>query len=92
MPDRVFQVGGHTDSAPPSETLQERFATNWELSTARGTNVVRYLEEECSVPGKQLIAAGFAWHRPVASNQKWKGKRKNRRIEIVMLPAPEKGS
>ena len=85
MPSRVFQVGGHTDSSPVSGKLQEQFATNWELSTTRATNVVRFLEEQCAVPGKQLVAAGFAWHRPIASNRSGRGKRKNHRIEIVML-------
>jgi chemotaxis protein MotB len=84
MPDRVFQIGGHTDSEIPSKRLQETYPTNWELSTARATNVVRFLEESAGVSGKQLLAAGFARHRPVASNRSSRGKQKNRRIEIVV--------
>jgi chemotaxis protein MotB len=88
--DQIFQVGGHTDNAPiKSEAVKENFPTNWELSSARATNVVRYLEESCAVPGKRLMAAGFSEHRPVASNKKGKGRKKNRRIEIALLPAPK---
>ena len=83
----VFQVGGHTDNQPiKSEEVKAKFPTNWELSAARATNVVRYLEETAGVPGKRLVAAGFAEYRPVASNAKPKGRAKNRRIEIALIP------
>jgi chemotaxis protein MotB len=86
--DQIFQVGGHTDNQPiKSEAVKANFPTNWELSSARATNVVRHLEENCEVPGKRLVATGFAQHRPVASNNKGKGRKKNRRIEIALLPA-----
>ncbi len=85
--DAVFQVGGHTDNSPiKSEEVKAKFPTNWELSAARATNVVRYLEETAGIPGKRLIAAGFSEFRPVASNKKPKGRAKNRRIEIALLP------
>ncbi|EDM80188.1 putative chemotaxis MotB protein [Plesiocystis pacifica SIR-1] len=85
--DSVFQVGGHTDNQPiKSEEVLANFPTNWELSASRATNVVRFLEEECSVPGARLVAAGFSEFRPVSSNKKAKGRAKNRRIEIALLP------
>jgi chemotaxis protein MotB len=81
-----FQVGGHTDSKRVvSPELVERFPTNWELSTARSSNVVRYLQEAGRVPGHQLIAAGFAQYRPVSTNNTQTGRQKNRRIEIVVV-------
>ena len=83
--DRVFQVRGHTDNVPVSGKLMEQFPTNRELSALRATHVVRFLEEQCKVPGKQLSAAAFAFHRPVSSNKSSNGRRRNRRIEIVML-------
>jgi chemotaxis protein MotB len=88
LPDEaVFQVGGHTDNQPiKSEEVKARFPTNWELSASRATNVVRFLEETCQIPGKRLVAAGFSEFRPVASNAKPKGRAKNRRIEIALLP------
>ncbi|HLT35169.1 MAG TPA: OmpA family protein [Enhygromyxa sp.] len=83
----VFQVGGHTDNQPiKSEEVKAKFPTNWELSAARATNVVRFLEETAKIPGKRLVAAGFSEFRPVASNKKPAGRAKNRRIEIALLP------
>jgi chemotaxis protein MotB len=78
---------GHTDGTRiVSSTTQEKFPTNWELSTARATNVVRFLQEQGKVPGAELVAVGFAEFRPVASNASAEGRRKNRRIEIVLVP------
>lgn len=88
LPGFVFQVGGHTDAERiVSAGLRRRFPTNWELSTARATHVVRYLSGECGVPGERLVAAGFASFRPVASNATREGRARNRRIEILLLPA-----
>jgi chemotaxis protein MotB len=87
LPDeQVYQVGGHTDSRPiTTRKLVERYPTNWELSTSRATNVARVLEEEGHIPGKQLVAAGFAQYRPTSNNRTRRGRRQNRRIEIVLL-------
>lgn len=83
--NHVFQVGGHTDSAPiVSPKILERFPSNWELSATRATNVVRHLEGQ-GVPGAQLVASGFAQFRPVGNNESPKGRQRNRRIEIVLL-------
>ena len=82
----VFQVGGHTDDQPiKSEEVKAVFPTNWELSAARATQVVRHLQEVSGIPGKRLVAAGFAEFRPAASNRKPKGRQKNRRIEIALV-------
>jgi chemotaxis protein MotB len=84
---RVIQVGGHTDNQPvTSPNVQQQFPTNWELSTARATNVVRFLQESGKIPGERLMAAGFAQYRPIASNANEAERRRNRRIEIVLLP------
>jgi chemotaxis protein MotB len=86
MPKRVFQISGHTDAARvKSADVREHFPTNWELSTARATNVVRFLQEKCGIPGPRLVAAGYAEHQPIASNATEKGKQRNRRIEIALL-------
>ncbi|HYQ45650.1 MAG TPA: flagellar motor protein MotB [Polyangiaceae bacterium] len=82
-----IQVAGHTDSTRVvSAKTQEHFATNWELSSARATNVVRFLQERGKIPGARLVAAGFGEFRPAASNASEDGRRKNRRIEILLLP------
>ncbi len=84
-PAQVFRVGGHTDAQRiVTKEVAERYPTNWELSAARATNVVRYLHEGGKVPGSQLIAAGFSQYRPASTNQTEAGRQKNRRIEIVL--------
>lgn len=82
LDDRSFQVEGHTDDVPIST---ERFPSNWELSTARALSVVRLLVSE-GVPPENVSGAGYGEHQPVASNATADGRRRNRRIEIVMLP------
>ena len=86
MTGHVFQVGGHTDNERiVSPEVRERFPTNWELSSSRATQVVRYLSEKCGVPGNRLVAAGFARFRPLAPNTTDANKARNRRIEIAVL-------
>jgi chemotaxis protein MotB len=84
--DKRIQIEGHTDNVPIVSVLKKRFPTNWELSTARATEVVRYLQEQGGLDPKLLSATGYAEYQPVASNDTDEGKRKNRRIEIVLLP------
>lgn len=79
-------VEGHTDDVPIGPVLANRFPTNWELSAARALAVVRYLEEKAGVNPDLLSAAAYGSHRPLASNEKESGRRKNRRIEIVLAP------
>ena len=86
VPDKVIQVSGHTDNLNISRRLVKRFPTNWELSTARATNVVRYLQDEVGVPGEKLVAAGMAEYRPIARNSTPTGRSRNRRIEVRLLP------
>jgi chemotaxis protein MotB len=82
-----IEVDGHTDNVPIINTLRSRFATNWELSTARATEVVRYLQDEGGIDPRVLSATGFGEYQPVASNDTEEGRHKNRRIEIVLLPS-----
>lgn len=84
--DKRIQVEGHTDNVKIVSSLKKRFPTNWELSTARASEVVRYLQEKGGIDPKQLSATGYGEHQPVASNKTSEGRHKNRRIEIVLLP------
>lgn len=88
--DRLIVVSGHTDNLKISEKLAERFPSNWELSTARATHVVRFLQDEVKLPGKRLMAAGLAEYKPVASNRTVTGRKRNRRIEVKLMPLPGK--
>jgi len=84
--DKRIQIEGHTDNVPIYSSLKSKFPTNWELSTARATQVVRYLQEEGGIAASLLSATGYAEYQPVASNKNEAGRHKNRRIEIVLLP------
>ena len=84
--DKQISIEGHTDNVPISAKLQNRFKTNWELSTARATTVVRYLIEQSGVDRQYLAAVGYADTRPIALNDSEEGRSSNRRIEIVLYP------
>ena len=83
--DKQIRIEGHTDDVPIGPVLAAKFPTNWELSTARSTTVVRYLQER-GVDPRVLSAAGFSEFRPVDSNETAEGRAKNRRIEIILIP------
>jgi chemotaxis protein MotB len=85
--DRQIQVSGHTDNTPISDKLKHDFPTNWELSVARATNVVRFLQEKASVPADRLVATGYGENQPIASNKTGAGRAKNRRIELLLTPS-----
>lgn len=80
--DRVIRVEGHTDATPPPDG--GKFPTNWELSTARASWIVRYIKAKWKIPTQRLSAAGYADGQPVATNKTEEGREKNRRVEIVV--------
>jgi chemotaxis protein MotB len=82
IPDRDFQVAGHTDNVPINSP---KFKSNWELSTARAVTVVKFLQDK-TVDPKRLSASGYAEYQPAADNSTDAGKQQNRRIEIVLMP------
>lgn len=82
-PTARIVIEGHTDDVPIGPELRARFPSNWELSTARASEVVRRLVER-GLPPQRLEAIGRADTRPVASNDTEAGRRRNRRIEIVL--------
>ncbi len=84
--DKQIRIEGHTDNVPIGVKLQDRFPTNWELSTARATSVVRYLIEKGEISPDNISAVGYADTRPIASNEEEVGRQVNRRIEIVLYP------
>jgi len=83
--DKQIRIEGYTDNVPIRGALAEKFPTNWELSTARATNVVRYLQRD-GIDPQLLGACGYSEYRPIASNDTEEGKAKNRRIEVVLTP------
>lgn len=83
---KIIRVEGHTDNVPIHPNLQKRFPTNWELSAARATNVVRFLQDKVGIEGTRLQVIGMSEYSPVASNATAAGRSQNRRIEIALLP------
>jgi len=82
IPDREFQIVGHTDTVP---IKTKKFPSNWELSTARAVSVVKFLQDQ-GVSPEQISAGGYSEYKPVADNESEEGKAENRRIEIVVMP------
>ena len=82
IPDRKFQVEGHTDNVPIKTAT---YPSNWELASARAINVVKEMVG-AGMPDKRISAAAFADTRPTSSNQTEEGRAHNRRIEIVIVP------
>jgi chemotaxis protein MotB len=76
----VLRVDGHTDKRPISTA---QFPSNWELSTARATAVVKYLIQQ-GIPADRLAAAGFGEFQPIDAGDSDDAYRKNRRIEFKL--------
>ena len=74
-------VQGHADDRPINTTI---FPSNWELSTKRATNVVKYLAETSGVEEKYLTATGNAEFKPIVPNDTEYNRQKNRRIDIII--------
>jgi len=88
LPNKNIQVEGHTDNNPIYGRLQQQYPTNWELSTARATTVLRYLIEQTGMNPKDFAATGYAETRPAVPNDSDEGRAQNRRVEIVLYPEP----
>jgi chemotaxis protein MotB len=84
--EQSIVVEGHTDDVQIGLALQDRFPTNWELSTARATSVVRFLQEKGNIEPERLTASGFSFYKPVDTNETDEGRKQNRRIEIILIP------
>lgn len=78
-------VEGHTDSLPISTAL---YPSNWELAAARASTIVRYLIKVHKVEAAKLTAVSLADQRPIAANDTEEGRKKNRRIEILLTTKP----
>ncbi|MEW6008570.1 MAG: OmpA family protein [Candidatus Omnitrophota bacterium] len=83
VPDLSIGVEGHTDNQP---IKYSGWKSNWELSTARATSVIHYFIDEKGVEPSRLAAVGYGEFKPVTSNDTSEGRRKNRRVEIVIMP------
>jgi chemotaxis protein MotB len=84
---KPIRVEGHTDDDPIST---EMFPSNWELSTARAVNVVKYFVESGKIPPERLSAVGYGEAKPLFPNDTSEHKAGNRRVEIVLMMEEEK--
>ena len=82
IPDRAFQVEGHTDNVPIKTA---KYPSNWELAAARSLTVVKTMVE-AGMPAARISAASFGDSKPAASNDTPEERAANRRIEIVLVP------
>ena len=82
VPDRDVGVEGHTDTVPIKHS---NWKSNWELSSARATNVLHYLLGKDIEP-KRLSAIGYGEYKPIDTNDTKAGRARNRRVEIIILP------
>jgi len=73
--DKAIRIVGHTDNVPISGGLQKVFPSNWELSAARATTVVRFLQDN-GIPPERLVATGRAEYAPVAPNDSAEGRQR----------------
>ena len=81
LPNSV-RVEGHTDDAPIRTV---KFASNWDLSTARATRVVEFLLASGGLDPAKLSAAGYSQFKPRAANTSAAGRTRNRRVDLVIL-------
>lgn len=80
-------IEGHTDSMP---IRTEKYPSNWELSTARATNIIKYLTQAHKFPPSRLSAVGYGEYMPVEQNTTPQGRAKNRRVDIIVLSSDKK--
>lgn len=81
--NKHIKVEGHTDSDQIIRPM--KYETNWELSSARATNVLRYLVEVEGIVGDRVSSAGYSYYRGIVPNDTPENKAKNRRVDIVIL-------
>jgi chemotaxis protein MotB len=81
----ALRIEGHTDNIPIHNA---HFASNWELSTARASDLIKELIDRYHFEPQRLSAAGYAEFHPVAPNTTEENRARNRRVDIVILNPP----
>jgi len=85
FPDHLISIQGHSDSRSISPTLQEKYPSNWELSTARAASAVQVLGQS-GIQANRMQAVGYADTRPLVEETNAQSRRTNRRIEVLLYP------
>jgi chemotaxis protein MotB len=81
-PAYSLRIEGHTDNSP---IRNSRYPSNWELSTSRAVNVVRYLLDKHLIAADRLLAAGFGEYKPLLPNDTLENRARNRRVELLFF-------
>ena len=82
--DAEFRIKGYTDNVPIGPSLKDTYPSNWYLSAQRAAAVAHYLDKEHDIQTNSLEIEAFGPKSPVAPNETPEGRRKNRRVEIVV--------
>lgn len=80
IPNQI-KIEGYTDNRP---IKTYRYPSNWELSTARASSVIRYFIAHYDLKSEQFIAIGYGEAKPVVENTSEANMQKNRRVEIII--------
>jgi chemotaxis protein MotB len=86
--DQLIRVEGHADNMEIGPSLRSFFPTNWDLSKARATGVLRYLVEKGGIDSARISSVGYGDTKPVVSNSSEEGRQRNRRVDVVLY-SPE---
>lgn len=82
--DQLIRVEGHADSMEIGPSLKSQYPTNWELSKARATGVLRYLVEKGGIDSARISSIGYGATKPLTSNATEAGRSRNRRVEVLL--------
>ncbi|WP_173048125.1 OmpA family protein [Nitrospira sp. KM1] len=88
--EQMIRVEGHADDMEIGPALKSRYPTNWDLSKARATGVLRYLVDKGGIDSARISSIGFGDTKPVVSNATEQGRQRNRRVDVVLY-TPETG-
>ena len=83
---KQIRIVGHTDNIPIIPQYRYKFPSNWELSAARSSAVIRYFQKNVHHDPRNLEAVGSSFYKPIASNETSEGRAQNRRVEIIISP------
>jgi len=83
---KKIRIVGHTDNIPIMPEYRYKFPTNWELSGARSSAVIRYFQKKIHLDPRNMEAVGRSFYEPIASNETSQGRAQNRRVEIIISP------
>lgn len=85
---RTVRIEGYTDSQPIGKQLEDRYPSNWELSSARAARVARHFRWTHDMDPSRFEVVGFGAQHPIATNETAEGRSKNRRVRVAVLQRP----